>query len=151
MYKTALTLRADPRPDLWVVAEPLIWSDSKYGTLVVPVGFVTDLASTPFHVDDNGPSRRPSATHDALYKLLRRLGKDFADAFLRDAILAEGGGHLRAWVYWCGVRTVFGRRAWDGDGQPVSATDFDTIANFEAWRASKAVGASLAQPGFNLR
>lgn len=152
MFTTALTLRADPRADLWVVTEPLLWDDPKYGKLTLcPVGFVTDLASTPLHIDDNGPSRRPAAGHDAGYKLLRRWGKDFWDHFLRDAILAEGGGYFRAWTYYLGVKTPFGRRAWESDGKPVSATDFDTIAHFEAWRASKAVGASLAQPGFNLR
>lgn len=151
MFKTALTLRADPRPDLWVVTEPLIWDDQKYGTITLcPVGFVTDLASTPLHIDDNGPSRRPAAGHDAGYKLLRRWGKDFWDGFLRDAILAEGGGKFRAEVYYRAVRW-FGRSAWESDGKPVSALDFDTVANFEAWRASKFVGASLAQPGFNLR
>lgn len=151
MFKTALTLRADPRADLWVVTEPLIWDDQKYGTIILcPVGFVTDLASTPWHIDDTGPSRRPAAGHDAGYKLLRRYGKDFWDSFLRDAILAEGGGRLRAWSYYHAVRW-FGNHAWASDGKPVSAMDFDTIANFEAWRASKPVGASLAQPGFNLR
>lgn len=150
MFLTPLTLRADPRADLWVVAEPLIWSDPNYGKLTVPVGFVTDLASTPFHVDDNGPSRRPAAMHDGLYKLLRRYGKDFADLFLRDAILAEGGGWFRAQAYYRAVSWL-GGKAWAGDGAPVSSTDFDTIANFEAWRASKAVGASLARPGFDIR
>jgi hypothetical protein len=149
MFETDLVLAADPRADLWRLAAPLVWKDKTYGRLVAPVGFVTDLASTPFHVDDNGPSRRPAAMHDCMYKLLRRLGKDFADQFLRDAIVAEGGGKVRAQVYYRAV-SWFGSKAWRSDGAPVSAADFDTIANFEAWRASKAIGASLARPGFNL-
>lgn len=149
MFTTALTLRADPRPDLWVVAEPLVWQDERYGRLEVPVGFVTDLASTPFHIDDNGSSRRPAAMHDALYKLMRRLGKDHADQFLYHSILAEGGGHFRAEIYYRAVSWL-GRKAWDGDGDPVAATDFDSIANFEAWRASRVVGASLARPSVNI-
>ncbi len=150
MFLTALTLRADPRADLWVVAEPLIWADPNYGRLVVPVGFVTDLASTPFHVDDTGPSRRPAAMHDALYKLMRRMGKDFADKFLQDAILAERGGHIRAEVYYWAV-SWFGGKAWRGDAAPVSSANFDSIKNFEAWRASREVGASLARPGVDIR
>ncbi len=150
MFLSPLTLRADPRPDMWVVAEALIWQDETYGRLEVPVGFVTDLASTPFHVDDNGPSRRPAAMHDAFYKLLRRFGKDHADQFLRDSILAEGGGRLRSQIYYRAV-SWFGGSAWRGDGAPVCATDFDSIAHFEAWRASKALGASLARPGYDIR
>lgn len=149
MFSTALTLRADPRADLWVVAEPLIWQDPTYGKLVVPVGFVTDLASTPFHVDDNGPSRRPAAMHDALYKLLRRFGKDHADQFLRDAILAEGGGYLRSQIYYRAV-SWFGGSAWRGDGALVNSADFDTLANFEAWRGSRTLGASHARPSVNI-
>jgi hypothetical protein len=133
MFLSPLTLRADPLPDRWIVAEPLVWQDRLYGRIVVPVGFRTDLASTPFHVDDNGPSRRPAATHDALYKLYRRLGKDFADQFLRDAILADGGGRFRAQVYYRAVQW-FGGRAWAEDGAPVTAADFDTPANFAAWQ-----------------
>ena len=149
MFKTPLTLRADPRADLWVVVEPLIWNDPAYGELVVPVGFVTDLASTPFHVDDDGPSRRPAAMHDALYKLMRRWGKDHADQFLRDSILVEGGGRIRSQIYYRAV-SWFGAKAWRLDGAPVNSADFDTIKNFEAWRASRPLGASLARPSVNI-
>lgn len=133
MFLSPLVLQADPQPDLWVLAAPLIWSDPIYGRLEAPVGFRTDLASTPFHVDDNGPSRRPAAMHDVLYKLGRARGKDFADRFLHDAILAEGGGRARAWLYYRAVHW-FGGSAWASDGLPVTAADFDTPENFSAWR-----------------
>lgn len=132
MFLTSLTLRTDPVPDMWVVAEPLVWTDPTYGRLVVPVGFRTDLASTPLHIDDNGPSRRAAAMHDALYKLGRRLGKDFADIFLRDAILAEGGGRMRSQLYYRAVRW-FGGPSWRSDGRPVGTADFETAAQFQTW------------------
>lgn len=144
MYLTNLTLTALPRPDLWAFAAPLIWCDAKYGRIEIPVGFITDLASTPFHVDDTGYSRRPAGTHDGLYKLYRRLGKDYADAFLRDAILAEGGGHMRSQVYYRAVQW-FGRCAWGSDEAPVSAADFDGPVNFDAWLATAGAGRSLAR------
>jgi hypothetical protein len=82
MFRTDLVLKADHRPDQWIVVEPLVWQNREYGRLVVPAGFRTDLASTPFHIDDTGPSRRPAVLHDALYNIGQRLGRDYADALL---------------------------------------------------------------------
>ena len=67
MFTTALELLASPQPDMWQVVTPLTWKDYDFGTLTVPAGFETDLASTPFHIADNGPARRPAAVHDWLY------------------------------------------------------------------------------------
>lgn len=135
MFLTPLVLQADTAPDRWILVQPLVWQDSVYGRMEAPVGFISDLASTPFHVDDNGPSRRPAAMHDALYRLGRERGKDWADHFLRDAILAEGGGRMRAQTYYLGVHW-FGARAWAQDGLPVTAAEFDSLANFRAWQLS---------------
>lgn len=135
MFYNALVIKADPVPEQWVVVEPLIWSDKTYGRLVVPAGFRTDLASTPFHIDDNGPSRRPAVVHDALYNIGQRLGKDYADSFLRDAILAEGGGRMRAQTYYLGVH-LFGGFAWRAAGLEPGQSHFETAAAYLAWQNS---------------
>ena len=143
MFLTRLTLRDDPTPCFWVVAEPLVWSDPVYGRIEVPVGFRTDLASTPFHIDDTGPSRRPAAVHDALYKLGRERGKDWADRFLRDAILAEGGGYARAQTYYWAVHW-FGKSAWQQDNSPPALADFDCLSNFRAWQLATGTRPSVS-------
>lgn len=135
MFKTTLVLAADSVPDMWIVVEPLVWSDLIYGRLVVPVGFRTDLASTPGHVDDNGPSRRPAVVHDALYNLGQRLGKDFADTFLRDSILAEGGGRMRSQAYYRAVQW-FGGIAWRAAAREPGAAHFTTAAAYLLWSKS---------------
>src|SRR5579864_3687243 len=101
MFTTALELLALPQPDMWQVVTPLTWKDYDFGTLTVPAGFETDLASTPFHIADNGPARRPAAVHDWLYGSNegRVFGKAFADRFLRAALLAEGSGRMMAWTF----------------------------------------------------
>lgn len=135
MFLTPLVLEADARPERWIIAAPLIWSDPLYGRISLPVGFRTDMASTPFHIDDDGASRRPACVHDALYKLGRERGKDWADSFLRYSIITEGGGHFRAEVYYLGVHW-FGRRSWASDGLPPTAGDFGTPGAWAAWRLS---------------
>ena len=132
MFLNEPILKADPVPDQWILVEPLVWVDKTYGRLEAPAGFRTDLASTPGHVDDNGPSRRPAITHDALYNLGQRLGKDFADAFLRDAILAEGGGHMRAQLYYYGVHW-FGGPSWRAAAREPGAQHFETAAAYLLW------------------
>jgi hypothetical protein len=135
MFQTPLILKADPRPDQWVLAAPLIWCDDRYGMHVAPAGFRTDLASTPFHADDTGPSRRPAVIHDAFYNIAQRVGRDYADAFLRDAILAEGGGLVRAQTYYYTVR-MFGGFAWKAAAKEPDASHFETTAALNAWRLS---------------
>ncbi len=135
MFLNALVLKADSVPDMWIVAEPLVWSDKTYGRLVIPAGFRTDLASTPFHIDDNGPSRLPAVGHDALYNIGQRLGKDFADSFLRDAILACGGGRMRSQTYYRAVQW-FGGFAWRAAGREPAASHFETAAAYNVWRDS---------------
>lgn len=135
MFLTPLILKADPVPNQWVLVEPLVWCDSVYGRHEAPAGFRTDLASTPFHSDDTGSSRRPAVIHDAFYNLAQRLGREYADSFLRDAILAEGGGRMRSQVYYRAVRW-FGGLAWKSAGKELPASHFETAAAFNTWRQS---------------
>ena len=140
MFRTDLELIAlDGRPDLWRVAAPLVWSDPSNGTVTVPVGFITDLASIPHmldwfpNLDRDGLSRRPAALHDALYALGREKGKDFADDLLRAALLAEGMSNVGAFEYWYAVHT-FGRPSWDADAAPQNGSGgFFTPADAAAY------------------
>ncbi len=117
MFRTVLVLEALDQPDEWQLMQPLIWKDDEFGLLEVPYGFHTDLASTPFHIADNGPARRPAVVHDWLYDTPdgRRHGKAFADSFLRCALRAEGASRAMAWTFYLGVK-LFGGPAWRASG-----------------------------------
>lgn len=130
MYESPLVLIAAPLPDLWDLGAPLVWADGVYGTLTVPVGFRTDLASIPRlfrnlpFLDPDGLSRRPATTHDYLYgsPAGRRLGKAFADDFLYDALISEGVSKSAAAAFYAAVH-YFGGSSWDEDGRRLSALD----------------------------
>lgn len=108
MFTTPLILQADSRPDLWSVAAALVWTDPLLGTVTVPAGFETDLASIPRllrnlpDLDTNGLSRRPAVLHDYLY-CMGCTTRDAADRTLQRALLAEGATRFTAWVYYTGV------------------------------------------------
>lgn len=131
MFCSRLQLEDRPQPDTWMVAAPLIWQgpvNDRLVKLVVPAGFVTDLASIPrlFRnlpwLDPNGISRRPAVVHDWLYGSLegRRFGKEFADCFLGDALIAEGASLTVASTFHLAVHW-FGRSSWNDDGRRLSA------------------------------
>src|SRR6202142_1237726 len=108
MFVTGLLLSAGAVPDHWIVMQDLIWQDAKFGTLTCPRGFLTDLASIPMafrnipFLDPNGLSRRPAAMHDWLY-CWRGIGKDDADEFLKESLIAEGASPAVAAVFYLGV------------------------------------------------
>lgn len=128
MFLTRLQLEDRSEPDLWTVAAPLVWCSPQFGRLVVPAGFITDLASIPRILrnlpilDPNGLSRRPAGMHDWLYgsKDGRRYDKQFADSFLRAALLTEGATQATASTFYYGVHW-FGQSSWDSDGRRLSA------------------------------
>ena len=119
MFLTPLDLIADVRPDYWVTGRSLIWLDKTFGRLEVPIGFVTDLASIPRvfrnlpFLDPAGQSRRPAVVHDWLYDTAtgRRYGKEFADSFLRAALLSEGATKATAGAFFYAVHW-FGGSSW---------------------------------------
>lgn len=113
MFTTPLRLEADKRPDHWVLLADLIWhSDTE--RIVVPAGFVTDLASIPRPLrgilNQNGNSRRPAVLHDYLYQT-QSLPRAAADEIFRRALAAEDIGAVGRFVYWSGVR-IGGWLAW---------------------------------------
>lgn len=141
MFTTWLNLRAYVDRE-WIVLEPLEWrSDAAH--VVVPRGFVTDLASIPrplrWLLDVTGPSREPAVLHDYLYCSQRDYGgnpvtRRWADGLFRLALAAEGVSLLTRTVYWLGVRLggwlQWGRRRRD----PLNADDFAPVGYLEVAR-----------------
>lgn len=112
----------------WVMAESMIWRlmDNDFTLLddqwvEVPTGSSTDLASVPsilqwlpgFH--QNGKSRRPAICHDMFYRTQKLrpndpnspvVDREFADEFLRQAMILEGASPTVARMFWLGVRAM---------------------------------------------
>lgn len=144
MFLGRLFVSDDPEPGMWCMSAPLAWSDPLFGTIIVPVGFRTDLASIPrlFRnlpmLDPNGQSRRPAVVHDWLYAAVRRHGlydKRCADEFLRHSLQVEGMDGFTAGAFYYAVHW-FGGPSWDGDKGLLETTDFDTVEHFSQWRNS---------------
>jgi Protein of unknown function (DUF1353) len=141
MFTTELLLQPDVRPDYWIVRAPLVWESAEFGRICVPPGFRTDLASIPRALrnlpafDPNGASRRPAVVHDWLYAVQSH-PKDFADRFLRTAMLAEGAAHADAEAFYEAVH-LFGETAWHTDGAATLAAAFATQADYMAYVAGQ--------------
>ena len=120
MFLSRLYVRDTPTQDIWVLAQPLEWLGGEFGTITAPAGMTTDLASIPRALrnipglDPDGASRRAAVCHDFLYDREdgRMRGKDFADRFLRAALIAEGMSEITADAFYIAVRD-FGLSAWN--------------------------------------
>lgn len=138
MFLSKLDIQAE-RPDFWSVASELVWCDPTYGRLVVPKGFLTDLASIPRALrnlpafDPDGLSRRPAVVHDWLYQVQSH-PKLWCDGFLRDAMIAEGCSKADAEAFYEAVH-LFGQSSWDADHARTMAASFVDAANFATWSA----------------
>ena len=94
-------------PASWQLLEPFVYVTSTAHVITVPAGFVTDGASSPFHIlirRWNGHYSTAVLLHDWLYKCLR-LGTPDPAAPIRkeaDAILFEGMAKcgVNFWVEW---------------------------------------------------
>lgn len=111
MFRTSLLLEASTRPGFWIVrGRGLLWAtrDDLSDGIMVPDGFVTDLASVPRFLRDrkafdvNGASRRPAVLHDWLYATGLG-GKAYADDIFRLALRAEGVSATNAWAFYQAV------------------------------------------------
>lgn len=140
MFLSRLLLEAADDPDIWIVRAPLIWEDSEFGRIVVPIGFKTDLASIPRlfrnipEFDPNGLSRRAAVGHDWFYAEQSR-PKEMADRFLRSALIAEGVPHAAAEIYFLAVERG-GGSGWAADTGHLAA-HFDTDANYQRYLAGE--------------
>jgi hypothetical protein len=142
MFQSQLVLATDPQPGMWVVWESCTWNDPVFGTVTLPVGFRTDLASTPQFIrasaefDPTGLSRLPAAFHDGAYARLWGWTKDKADQFLRSALIVMGAKPELAEMYFQAVN-LFGADSWASDAGALETRDFDTVAHFQAWAATQ--------------
>lgn len=106
-FLSPLVLKAEG-PGEWSVQEPFRYEADTGAIYIVPVGFVTDLASIPRItrplIDINGKSRRPAVLHDWLYCL--KVGtRSEADSLFLEALKSEGVGFTTRWSMYIGVRT----------------------------------------------
>lgn len=142
MFLSQLVLMTDPQPGVWVVWEPCTWRDEVFGTVTLPVGFKTDLASIPQFVraarefDPTGLSRLPAAFHDGAYARLWGWTKGKADQFLRSALIVMGATPEIAEMYYQAVN-LFGAPAWAADEGALEARDFDTLVHYQAWATAQ--------------
>lgn len=106
----------------WRLTAPLVYQSDVAGTtFVVPVGFVTDLASVPrvpiAYMLAGGTSNEASVIHDFIYTT-HPVDRKTADAVLREASAVTGVPAWRRAIMWAAVR-AFGGSHWDS--QPISA------------------------------
>lgn len=140
MFTSQPCLGILPKPDLWVLLQPLTW-DAFDLKLTLPVGWVSDLASIPKVLrnvlDVDGMSRCPALLHDGLYNC-QQTSRAFADAQLRRALELYGESSFTAGVYWAGVR-VGGWKPWDdrmARGGGMQASDFLDVPTYQRFLAT---------------
>lgn len=132
MFTSPLILRVGP-PGEWILERTLEWEGRQ--RIVVPAGFITDLASIPRALrgvlEQNGRSRKAAVLHDWLYSSqrigTRRITRAQADAVFRQALEAEHVGWVARSLYWSGVR-VGGWLPWGKRqeiGGEITPEDFD--------------------------
>lgn len=115
MFKSRLRLEAT-EPGEWALIRDMEWDGAGF-RVIVPKGFITDLASIPriFRAmfDRNGLSRRPAVLHDWLY-CSQKYSRSTADWLFLQALKAEGVGLLTRQAMYAGVRAggwiYYGRR-----------------------------------------
>jgi hypothetical protein len=98
-------------------------SDVLGGVVVVPQGYVTDLASVPklplTWLMAGGTGSEAAVIHDWLYTARAFDGKPIersvADKVFREAIAASEDTKAPGWLMWLAVR-VGGRGSWKGEG-----------------------------------
>lgn len=106
MFVTRLDAVALDEPGMWQLDEPLVWQDDDF-YILVPAGFITDLASIPAPMrgilNTNGRSRKPAVLHDYLYRT-GKLTRKAADQLFLTALICEGVISIGRGLYYLGVR-----------------------------------------------
>jgi len=129
-FESQLELRHRPGHHRWEVIKPLHYRHCPRAPalpagyqprmsqlVVVPLGYLSDLASVPRMarrlVDaQSSTTRRPSVVHDFIYTdQTHRFTKREADQMFYDALLEEGTPKALAWLMWKAVR-LGGRGNW---------------------------------------
>ena len=104
---------------VWRLLDSLAWHakpDDLDPLIVVPAGFETDLASTPWLlrwlIPPSGPRQRAAVLHDWLYtEQPAGWTRAQADRLFRQAMAAAGVSWPLRWLIWTGVR-IGGLRGW---------------------------------------
>jgi len=101
---------------LWQLDATLMFLSSLIGrVIVVPTGFITDLASVPrlplAFLLTGGKASAAAVVHDWMYST-HEFERETADDIFHEAILAEGHSRFTAWLMWAGVRAG-GGFSWD--------------------------------------
>ena len=114
-----IDLRALSDGDHWKTLDPIAYKDDAGEALLVPAGFITDLASVP-RVFWNilppfGKYDGAAILHDWLYST-QQFTRSKSDGLLLEALESEGVSWLTRWVIYLGVRAG-GWAAWDGHTQ----------------------------------
>lgn len=110
-------------PRKWRLILPYIYVSEKFGEIVVPAGFDTDLASVPkfarWFASVDGPWTPAAVIHDFLY--VRASKRDYghitradADYIFREAMKVCGVPSYKRWAMWSAVRIGGGRMYRDG-------------------------------------
>jgi len=94
----------------WELLAPFTYISRRYGTITVPAGFVTDLASIPrlarWYVSRDGDHTKPAVVHDWLYGRASIAGhpsitRADADRIFLEALKARGvRSGLATVMYW---------------------------------------------------
>lgn len=147
------------RRNEWVVLKDIIWTHPDFGTVTVPRGFITDLASTPqiMHglpwFDPSGEGRWGALPHDYLYASHRLNWTDvenghvfghaeprsWCDRVLRQALIDGGMSWRLAQAYYLGVR-LGGWWPWDRRGDGLQDEDFVPQSYWDSAPASSEAG-----------
>lgn len=115
MFKNDLIVQATA-PYKWKLFTSLEYLSNDGFLIIVPVGFISDLASIPRilhflpHLDPNGRSRRAAVLHDYLY-FTKQFNLKYSDQILKEALKKEGMNKFTANIYYYAVR-LFGRFYW---------------------------------------
>lgn len=95
----------------WVLEEPLTYLSDEPDEIVVPAGFVTDLASIPriFRglLPQNDRHRLAAVVHDYLCRQAQsRKERARGDRIFREAMFDLGVPGWKRWVMWAAVRSM---------------------------------------------
>lgn len=105
---TLLNERTRQGRRLWRLNRPLVyWSESLGIVIAMPIGFITDLNSTPrlpvIYLLVGDLADEATAMHDYVYSLAL-FPRAVCDGLMREAAIATGTPAWQANIMWAGVR-----------------------------------------------
>ncbi len=117
-FTTPIDLEIVREPNIWRTIQPLNFDSDKYGHIVVPAGFETDLASVPripvAYLLAGATANAAAVVHDWLYrngvKFKQITKKEEADNIFYEAMEATEVPLWRRWLMYQAVNW-FGRGA----------------------------------------